>query len=103
VSQAFQVKQCIGYLTKSEAKATLLKSLIVNQKFHPNSDDHIRRKTRVWILQSCIEGGTGWSWEVKGGVRPRREREGRRNKGAISGNGGDRREIQKVRESNKNM
>jgi hypothetical protein len=25
-----------------------------------------RRKTREWMLQSCIEGGTGQLWEMKG-------------------------------------
>jgi hypothetical protein len=26
----------------------------------------IRRKTTVWILQSFLEGGTKYSWEVDG-------------------------------------
>jgi hypothetical protein len=56
----------------------------------------------VWKLQSCIEGETGGSWEVEGegykGERNKREY----IRGSVSETGGDVRELQRVRKSNKN-
>jgi hypothetical protein len=56
--------------------------------------------------QSCLKVGVGGNRIITGGggrKGPGRERRGGRNKGKVSGTGGDGREVQRVRKSNKNM
>ena len=63
----------------------------------PTDSIELRRKSRVWMLQSCIERGTRRSWEVmgEGDLKVRKEEEEIRV--AVSGTGGNEREVQRAR------
>jgi hypothetical protein len=63
----------------------------------------LKKETKMWMLQSYIEGGNKIIIEGRGRERPRRERDGGGKNGAGSGMGRDRREVQMVRELNRNI
>ena len=61
-----------------------------------------RRKTRVWMLQYCMERGTGQLWEVEGERDQKERKEGEEIRLGVSGTG-DLREVQRIRKLTKKL
>jgi hypothetical protein len=67
--------------------------------------DHMegrRKEDQGWMLQSCIEGETGQLWEMEGEGDKGGGKEEEKIRMAVSEPGGDMREVQNVKKSNKN-